>query len=492
MTIEVPSRIDQQHQAAGLGPFPNAAAFLPRFEFRVQNSAGVSNGFPLLLAQAPVVVEKEPNDTPETAQPIVVPCEVTGRLDRKSDHDWFSFTAHKGDIFVIEVWSERLGAVTDLGLAVRDAAKKGNLANLEDNAANLSPTRFPTSTTDPPPYRFVAPADGTFLVQVRGIEGRRTFGVHQFYHLRILREQPDFHLLVLPAEDGRPGANILHRGGGVRWQVFVEREGGWNGPVELEITRLPPGVLVHKQVIGAGAAQGSLVISSALDAERWAGPVQILGHGQIAGKKVARQAIAAGVVKASLNKQQGDPPLSRVERNLVLSVGETRAILDNFPFPKDRSGWLEDQFATRSDAIGRRFQGAYPDWPGRRPHWDAAGNRVQRSETDDRGAGQGNSTSHTGSQEIGCSRDVQRLPGRDRALGGVKRSDRQGSQGERQRGLPCLPNYVHRFARWCDAARGKEEVNFLHAKEMPCAILQVRTQESASCPTKSPFWLSSM
>ncbi len=334
MTVEAPSQPDQQYQAVGLGPFPNAAAFLPRFEFRVQNSAGVSNGFPLLFAQAPVVVEKEPNDTPETAQPIVVPCEVTGRLDRKSDHDWFSFMAHKGDTFVIEVWSERLGAITDLGLAVRDAAKKSNLADLEDNAASLSPTRFPTSTTDPPPYRFVAPADGTFLVQVRGVEGQRNFGVRQFYHLRILREQPDFHLLVLPAEDVRPGSSILHRGGCVRWQVFVEREGGWNGPVELAMTGLPPGVLAHKQVIGAGAAQGSLVISSALDADSWAGAVQVFGHGQIAGKKVERQAVAAGIVTASLNKQQGDPPLSRVERNLVLSVGGRAPFSITSHFPK--------------------------------------------------------------------------------------------------------------------------------------------------------------
>ena len=334
MTVEAPSLADQQIQTAGLGPVPNAAAFLPRFEFRAQNSAGVSNGFPMLLAQAPVFVEHEPNDTPETAQPIVVPCELTGRLEHRNDHDWFSFAAKKGDTYIIELWSERLGAPTDLGLTVRDGAKKNNLVELKDNAASLSVTRFPTASSDPPPYHFVAPADGQFLVGVRGVEGQKNVGVHHFYHLRIHPEQPDFQLIVLPAEDARPGANIVHRGGSVRWQVYVQREGGWNGPVELEMTGMPPGVLAHKQVIGAGAVQGSLVISSALDADIWAGVVQIRGRGQIAGKTVERQAVAAGIVMASINKQQGDPPLSRVERNLVLAVGSRAPFSITSSFPK--------------------------------------------------------------------------------------------------------------------------------------------------------------
>lgn len=321
MTIEAPRLEELRAATPGLGSVSNAAVFLPRFEFRAQNGVGVSNGFPMLLAQAPAVVEHEPNDTPETAQPLAVPCEVTGRLDHRSDHDWFSFSARKGDIFMIDVWSERLGVKTDLGLTVRDALKKTNLVELEDNPVSLSPTRFPTASTDPPAYRFVAPADGSYLVQVRGMEGQKLFGVRQFYHLRILREKPDFHLVVLPAEDARAGSNILHRGSCVRWQALIQREGGWNGPVELEVTGLPPGVLAHKQVIGAGAAQGSLVISSALDADRWAGEVQIHGHAQVDGKPVERQAFAAGIVTPSLNKQQADPPLTRVERNLVLAVG---------------------------------------------------------------------------------------------------------------------------------------------------------------------------
>lgn len=322
MTVDAPSMEELKAPQPGLGSVANAAVFLPRFELRVQNSAGVSNGFPMLLAQAPPLVEREPNDSPEAGQALTVPCEVTGRLDSRTDHDWYSFTAHKGDTYVIELWSERLGVASDLGLTIRDAAKKSNLADLEDNTASLSPARFPTASTDPPAYRFVAPADGAFQIQVRGMLGQKSFGVRQHYHLRILKEKPDFHLVVLPAEDARAGSNILHRGSCVRWQILVQREGGWNGPVELAISGLPAGVLAHKQVIGVGATQGSLVISAALDADLWAGPIQIQGRGQINGKQVDRDALAAGVVTPSLNKQQGDPPLSRAERNLVLAVGD--------------------------------------------------------------------------------------------------------------------------------------------------------------------------
>ena len=292
MTVEAPCLDELKSPAPGIGSVANAAVFLPRFDFRVQNSAGVSNGFPMLLAQAPALVEHEPNDSPETAQSVSVPCEITGRLDHQSDHDWYSFAVKKGDTYLIELWSERLGVASDLGLTVRDAAKKSNLAELEDITNSLSPGRFPTASADPPAYRFVAPADGVYQVQVRGMLGQKLSGVRQFYQLRILPEKPDFQLVVLPAEDARAGSNILHRGSCVRWQILVQREGNWNGPVELEITGLPPGVLAHKQVIGAGSPQGSLVISSALDADAWAGVIQIRGRGLVDGKKVERDALA--------------------------------------------------------------------------------------------------------------------------------------------------------------------------------------------------------
>src|SRR5207249_10230445 len=53
---------------------PTMAA-LDGFEYRLKNDAGFSNGVLLTFARAPVVLEKEPNDTLETAQLVPVPRE---------------------------------------------------------------------------------------------------------------------------------------------------------------------------------------------------------------------------------------------------------------------------------------------------------------------------------------------------------------------------------------------------------------------------------
>jgi hypothetical protein len=320
MTIDGPGAGEQSAAAPSLAPASNAATFLPRFEFRVRNSVGTSNGYPMLIARAPVFAEHEPNDSAETAQQIMAPGEVTGRLDNKKDHDWYAFKARKGETYLIDLWSERLGAATDLRMAIRDVANKRTLADLEDDPVNLDPLRFPTASADPPAYKFVAPADGTFHVEIHGTAAHNSSPAHRFYHLRILREQPNFHLLALPSSDASPGANVLHRGGCVRWLVLVEREAGWNGPVELQMTGLPAGVLAHKQTIAAGVNHGSYVVSCTLDADAWSGPVRLLGRGEIDGKMVEREATPVGIILPSVNKQQNDPALSRAEKNLVLAV----------------------------------------------------------------------------------------------------------------------------------------------------------------------------
>src|SRR5207247_8591253 len=68
--------------------------------------------------RAPVVLDNEANDKPEMAQQVPVPCEIAGRIEKKKDRDWYSFTAKKNDVYNIEVFSDRLGAPTDMYLVL--------------------------------------------------------------------------------------------------------------------------------------------------------------------------------------------------------------------------------------------------------------------------------------------------------------------------------------------------------------------------------------
>src|SRR5262249_3304512 len=110
MTVSVTPPADAQapQRLAFGGHVPPPMAAPNGFESRVRNAVGSSNPFLLTFARAPVVLEVEPNDPSDKAQKVAVPCEVAGRIDRKHDRDWYSFTAKKGDVLSIEVLSDRL------------------------------------------------------------------------------------------------------------------------------------------------------------------------------------------------------------------------------------------------------------------------------------------------------------------------------------------------------------------------------------------------
>ena len=46
-------------------------------------------------------VELEPNDTPETASPIALPCAINGRFDVAKDRDYYQFEAKAGQRWIL-------------------------------------------------------------------------------------------------------------------------------------------------------------------------------------------------------------------------------------------------------------------------------------------------------------------------------------------------------------------------------------------------------
>ena len=76
----------------------------------------------LTYANAPVILENDNNDTPDKAQLVALPCEIAGRIDKTRDRDWYVFDAKKGDTYLIEVMSHRLGANTDMYFVLKNLA----------------------------------------------------------------------------------------------------------------------------------------------------------------------------------------------------------------------------------------------------------------------------------------------------------------------------------------------------------------------------------
>ncbi len=54
---------------------------------------------PVALAEQPVVTEAEPNQTPDSAQQVTIPSEVSGRFYPRRDQDWYAFPARAGQAY---------------------------------------------------------------------------------------------------------------------------------------------------------------------------------------------------------------------------------------------------------------------------------------------------------------------------------------------------------------------------------------------------------
>ncbi len=301
-----------------------SASGLDGFEYRVKNGVGASNPFLLAVAHNPVVLDNGANDTMDTAQEVTPPCEIAGRFEKLHDLDWYAFTAKKGDIYNIDLQSERLGAPTLTYLVIRDAAKNDIYESHADNPESFG-AKFFTHTVDPAPYRFTAPADGKYFVHAVGAVADVLAGPRHYYRLRIAPDQPDFQIVVATSANTKPEGCTLHQGGGQSYTVYAWRRDGFAGDIALAVEGLPPGVTCPPQTLGGGVHETQLVLTASPDDPAWSGEIKVKGTATIQGKPVTREARVGGPTWPSPQPQQQTPLAGRVEHSLALAVHADKA-----------------------------------------------------------------------------------------------------------------------------------------------------------------------
>jgi hypothetical protein len=318
VTVNVPGEAAALDRLAYRGYLEPLSSGLDGFEYHIRNAVGTSNPFLLTYARAPVVVDNEANDTPETAQEIPVPCEIAGRIEKKHDRDWYVFSAKKGDIYNIEVLSDKLGSPTDMYFVLRNPAAKQDIIEVDDNPDILS-LKFFARTDDPQVYRFAVPADGKYQLLVASRLADALADPRHLYRVRITPDLPDFRLVVMPADFHRPDSCCLLQGGNEAFTVLAWRQDGYSGDIQLSAEGLPKGVTCPPQVLGAGQRQTTLVLSAAADAPRATGEIKIKGTAVIKGQTVTHEARPASIVWP-IQPQQNIPTVSRLDRSLLLAV----------------------------------------------------------------------------------------------------------------------------------------------------------------------------
>ena len=244
----------------------------------VQLSVGgrTTNPVTFYVTGLPCVTEQEPNDTPQTANRVPVPCAINGRIGQRRDADHFVFKATKGKALRLEVKARRFGTVLRSGLdsMLEILSPAGTIiaANDDENGKDSG-------------LVFTPPSDGDYVARLRDLNSKG--GDAWVYCLEIDFAKPDYSLRC------DPGKAMIGPGSATAWYVQVTRTNGFAGPVEVALDSLPPGVTASPLTIPPEMTQGLIVLSASDTAKTAAAVVRMVGKTKIDGQPVERPSMVS-------------------------------------------------------------------------------------------------------------------------------------------------------------------------------------------------------
>jgi hypothetical protein len=251
---------------------------------------------------------------------LSAPAICNGRIEKPGARDRWSWSAHKGEVFELDLRAARLGSRLD-----------GVLTILDGRGKELARAESPGPAQPDPKLRFQAPADGTYTVQVQDrfhSRGGKDFA----YRLRIAHPGgPDFQLHLLA------DAVTVNRGGQGKVKITAERQGGLTGPITLAVQGLPRGVTASPLTLAAGQASVDLTFKVEKNAPIAAGRLTIRGSANVGGLTIRRT--------ATLPAPRGLPELDSVLLAVALPT----------PF-KIKGGDFELHLVPRGTIYQRRYK----------------------------------------------------------------------------------------------------------------------------------------
>lgn len=238
------------------------------------------------VSDAPIVLDTANSRGAISALEISVPCEICGQLAESDESDWYALDVSRGEVLYFEAFGQRIGSPVDLRIGLYEASGKTELANFNDETQNLGGTIVPTSHLDPL-GRWVAPADGKYLISVRNLAGGAEADPRRVYCVSVRREEPDFQLIVIP-QSGTSGGLRMRTGSREAVDVIALRRRGMNSPICLTANNLPDGVECPETWIGPNEQRSTLVFSASDIAKPGMSYLDLDGHAQGVGIRHAR------------------------------------------------------------------------------------------------------------------------------------------------------------------------------------------------------------
>ncbi|MBN1908271.1 MAG: PPC domain-containing protein [Pirellulales bacterium] len=225
--------------------------------------------------------EKEPNNRAKSAQLVLPPKIIDGRIDRPGDRDVFRFHGGRGDWIVVEVLARRLGSPLDsvLKLTGPDGRVLAASDDEDDKASGLL-THHADSRLS-----VELPEEGDYLVHLSDAQNHG--GPEYAYRLRISPPRLDFALRVVPSTiNARPGTNVL-------LTIHALRHDGFADPIDLKLIDPPEGFLIDGGRIPAGQDVLRLTLSVPIEPSEEPFMLRMEGRAKLDGKTVRREAVPA-------------------------------------------------------------------------------------------------------------------------------------------------------------------------------------------------------
>jgi hypothetical protein len=326
--IAIPANPDQLKLNHNLLPAESSADV---FGWRLQTPQGTSNSLSIHYADAPVILEQEPNNDATHAQQITIPTDITGQFQEKLDTDWYQFTAKAGDVYAIEAYGQRLGKQTDPRFIVEQVTvnDKGEesvkrLTDQDDVKTTIGGDDFNTRHRDPV-WMLTVPADGAYRVMISDRYRENRGDAQLLYRLVIRKQTPDFRLVAFAStpnaaanQPGTTGVLSLRKGDNSYIDVLAHRIDGFNGVIDVKVENLPAGVTCPGAVIGPGTNSARLILTAAPDAEINATAIQVKGEAKIEAPQTQKELKAA--VAAIKPTEDKIPALSKAVADVMPKI----------------------------------------------------------------------------------------------------------------------------------------------------------------------------
>lgn len=251
------------------------------FVVSVKNQGQFSNRVRFALDAQTETAEKEPNDATASAQTLMTPMIVNGRIDRPGDEDVFKIQGQAGSTLVAEVFARRLNSPVDSVLTLLDAQGKVVATNddYEDKGAGLT-THHADSRLS-----LSLPADGIYYVRVA--DAQHHAGPEYGYRLRVGPPRPDFDLRVVPASiNARSGAHVP-------FTVYALRRDGFDGEIQLGLRDAPRGFALSGNRIPPGQEKIDLTLFVGTNPGDEPIELTVIGGATIDSRTVVHMAIPA-------------------------------------------------------------------------------------------------------------------------------------------------------------------------------------------------------